>query len=160
MSTDILIRKAQAGDIESILEHRSKMFAEMGFSPQQVRVAIERARHEFYRGILGNNFHAWLAKVGEKVVAVSAVLLQDWPSHPSQLETHRRAYVINVFTQPEYRGLGVARKMMAEIIAWAKRQRHGALWLHPSEQAKSFYEEMGFVLTTEMKLALDRHVIE
>jgi GNAT superfamily N-acetyltransferase len=133
------------------------MFTEMGFSPQQVSIAMERARHEFYRGILGNSFHAWLAKVGESVVAVSAVLLHDWPSHPSQLDTHRRAYVINVFTQPEYRRLGVARKLMEEIIGWAKRQRHNALWLHPSEPAKRLYEELGFVPTTEMKLALDRH---
>ncbi len=59
---------------------------------------------------------AWLAAEGDRVVAGGAVIISPWPAHPYDLEC-RRATILNVYTDPEYRRRGIARQLMQTIIA-------------------------------------------
>ena len=63
----------------------------------------------------------------------------------------RHAIIINVFTEPEWRRRGVARLLMNEIIAYARRERLDRLVLHASDQGRALYDQMGFVLNNEMR---------
>ena len=42
---------------------------------------------------------------------------------------------------------------MEEIIVWSRSQNLDDLVLHASEHGRSLYEQFGFVLTEEMRLA-------
>lgn len=57
------------------------------------------------------------------------------------------AEVKRVFVRPEYRGKGIARFLMTELTATAKRQGYNALILEtgrPLEAAIRLYESIGF----------------
>lgn len=47
---------------------------------------------------------------------------------------------------PEYRGQGIGRLIMLDMIAYAKSQNHPLLQLSAQTHATSFYEKLGFTV--------------
>jgi GNAT superfamily N-acetyltransferase len=68
----------------------------------------------------------------------------------------RQGLIVNVFTEPEWRRSGIAKLLMKEIIAWSREQSLDDLVLHASDRGRALYEQLGFVLTNEMRLRGDR----
>jgi ribosomal protein S18 acetylase RimI-like enzyme len=57
------------------------------------------------------------------------------------------AYVKDVMVDPAYRRRGIGREMMRRLMS----RREGIRWvLHTSEQAKAFYEAIGFSRAPDM----------
>jgi len=99
------------------------------------------------------SFRAWLAADGTRVVAGGAVIISPWPAHPYDLEC-RRATILNVYTDPEYRRRGIARKLMQTIIAWCQHEGFARVTLHASDDGRHLYESLGFEPSNEMRLRL------
>jgi predicted GNAT family acetyltransferase len=62
--------------------------------------------------------------------------------------------IINVYTEPEARRQGLARRLMSLMIQWLKEQGFKSVVLHASDAGRHLYEELGFVPTNEMRLCL------
>jgi GNAT superfamily N-acetyltransferase len=103
--------------------------------------------------LANGSFRSWLALEGERVVAGGAILISPWPSHPYDLEC-RRATILNVYVDPEFRRRGIARRLMQTMIDWCREQNFAAVYLHASKNGKPLYEALGFEPTTEMRLKL------
>jgi len=67
----------------------------------------------------------------------------------------RHAIILNVFTEPAWRHQGLALLLLQRIIEWSRAERLDRLVLHASEAGRPLYECLGFVDTTEMRLASD-----
>ncbi len=65
----------------------------------------------------------------------------------------REGLVMNVYTAPAWRRRGIARRLMEEIIAWAKTAGIVRLVLHASDEGRPLYTALGFVPTNEMRYA-------
>ena len=63
-----------------------------------------------------------------------------------------RALVLNVYTEPEFRRQGIARRMMETVIAWCREQGLRSVSLHASDFGRALYEDLGFRQTNEMRL--------
>ena len=68
----------------------------------------------------------------------------------------RQGLIVNVFTEPDWRRRGIAKLSMKEIIAWSREQTRDDLVLHTSDGGRRLYQQLGFVLTNEMRLRGDR----
>jgi GNAT superfamily N-acetyltransferase len=68
----------------------------------------------------------------------------------------RQGLIVNVFNEPDWRRRGIAKLLMKEIIAWSREQTLDDLVLHASDGGRRLYEQLGFVLTNEMRLRGDR----
>jgi len=152
------IRLATVNDIEVIARHRVRMFEDMGtLPPDQVPIMVERTRRYLERAIPAGEYIGWLASPRENPNRVSAGAgLQRrtvLPFPPSG--TGREAIVINVYTDPEFRRLGLARALMDALIAWSREAGIERLALHASPYGRSLYEDLGFQATNEMRLVLD-----
>ena len=134
------------------------MFYEMGGVPDDLVEtfhvqARDRLREYFERGI----YVGWLASAAEKpdkIVAGAGVQLRQTLPHPSDvsgLAEGRHAVIINVFTDAEWRRQGLGELLLKRIIDWSREQKLDRLILHASEQGRSLYEKLGFVVTNEMK---------
>lgn len=131
------------------------MFRDMGGTDQATLDRIARNSRPFIeRGLREDWYHGWLAITGEEVAAGAGVMVYDWPAGPLDPDQTRRAYLLNVFTEPKFRGLGLARKLTEIAIDWARSAGFKVLWLHASEQGRPIYEKLGFDQTNEMKLRL------
>jgi ribosomal protein S18 acetylase RimI-like enzyme len=88
------------------------------------------------------------------VVAGAGLLITDWVAHPLSPHDPRRAYVLNVYTDPEFRQRGLAKQLMRTIIETCRSEGFRAVWLHASEHGRPIYSSLGFEPTNEMKLVL------
>ena len=61
---------------------------------------------------------------------------------------------MNMYTEPEHRRQGLARRLMEAMIDWTRREGYAALFLHASEAGRPLYKELGFEPTNEMHLRL------
>jgi GNAT superfamily N-acetyltransferase len=73
------------------------------------------------------------------------------PLSISAIGEGRHGTIVNVFTEPEWRRLGVAALLLEEIIEWSRKERLDRLVLHASEEGRALYDRLGFVPGNEMR---------
>ncbi len=150
----ITIREAELSDIPDILRHRRGMYEDMHHEDEAALDAMISVTATYLRrAIPEGSFRSWLACAGDHAVAGGAVIISSWPAHPYDLEC-RRATVLNVYTEPGFRRRGIARQLMATMIAWCKREGFARVDLHASEDGRHLYESLGFEPSNEMRLNL------
>ena len=153
-SLNITIREASLADIPEILRQRCRMYEDMGTKDPDALNAMARLSADYLaRAMADGSFRAWLACDGDRVVSGGAVIVTPWLAHPCDLEC-RRATILNVYTEPEYRLRGIARKIMQTMIDWCKREGLARVTLHASDDGRHLYESLGFESSNEMRLKL------
>jgi GNAT superfamily N-acetyltransferase len=156
MSHDVLIRQATLDDITELLRHRRGMYEDMGYNDTETLSAMVSTCKPYLATALANGtLHGWLACAGEKVVAGGIVLVSPWPSHPYDGQC-RRATILNIYTDPPFRRLGIARRLMQTMIDWCRKEGFARVDLHASNKGRPLYESLGFEPTNEMRLELRR----
>jgi GNAT superfamily N-acetyltransferase len=154
LSNRIVIREATSQDIPEILRQRRAMYEDMGHKDARALATVVELSAGYLADALPNGtFRAWLAADGDRAVAGGAVLISPWPAHPYDLEC-RRATILNVYTDREYRRQGIARQVMQTILDWCKHEGFARVNLHASEEGRHLYESLGFEPSNEMRLKL------
>ncbi|MDE3838266.1 N-acetyltransferase [Bacillus methanolicus] len=65
------------------------------------------------------------------------------------------AYIMNMYTKPDFRGQGIARSLLEECISYCKSLGVERIWLHASSDGYSLYKKMGFIeKNSEIELIL------
>ncbi len=150
----ITIREGTVVDIPEISRQRRRMCEDMHYTDAQALSAMVDVTIGYLKkAIPEGSFRSWLACDDARIVAGGAVVISPWPSHAYDLEC-RRATILNVYTEPEYRRRGIARQIMQTIIAWCKQEGFARVSLHASEDGRHLYESLGFVDSNEMRLNL------
>ena len=149
------IRPATPQDLEVVLTHRRRMFEDMGFSERQALDAmIAVSTPLIRRGLMDGTYRGWLVETtGDVIVAGGGVIMLQFQPHPLDARP-QRAWVVNMFTDPEHRRRGLARRLMQTILEWCRKDGMRSLYLHASGDGRPLYESMGFKSTNEMRLAL------
>ena len=152
---EIRIREACAGDLKHILHHRLAMFEEMGFRDAAVIDRVEAVSREYFEEALrAGTYLGWMAEDSNgQVVGGGGIVVADWPGFPGE-DHAKRAWILNMYTEPRARRQGVARKLMQAMIEWYRREGYGSVSLHASAAGRPLYENMGFQPTNEMSLKL------
>jgi ribosomal protein S18 acetylase RimI-like enzyme len=155
MTTPYSIRPATEKDTEVIVYHRSSMFTAMGTDAARIALWEQPFRQWVGEKMASGEYLAFLAvaPAGE-VVAGAGMLLHDWIPSPLFGGT-RRGYVLNVFTEPQHRGQGLARRLVEECIGYCRAHEIRTVVLHASDAGRPIYDAMGFTVTNEMRLRLD-----
>lgn len=132
------------------------MFREMGHAGDRVSWACadDLSREFFERALRRGHYHGWLWEDADgRVVAGGGVILIDY--HPSPANPRlRRPWVVNMYTEPDWRHKGLARQTMQAMIEWTRQEGYANLFLHASEAGRPLYELLGFTASNEMKLKL------
>ena len=151
----ITIRTAHLNDLPHILHHRIAMFEEMGFRDSAVLCQVEESSREYFSRALHNgNYLAWLAEGSEEgVVAGGGMVIADWPGYPGE-NLAKRAWILNMYTEPQARGRGIAKQLLNVILACCRANGFGAVSLHASPAGRPLYESAGFQPTNEMRITL------
>jgi GNAT superfamily N-acetyltransferase len=152
----IKIRETSAADLDEILQHRRLMFLEMGH-PETVLDTIVRSCRPYIRRYLADgSYRGWFAIADNgRVAAGVGLLITPLVSGPLAPENVHRAYLLNVYTYPEFRKRGLARELTQKAIDYCRAEGFKVLWLHASKYGRPLYESMGFEATNEMKLIIE-----
>jgi len=137
------------------LHHRVAMFEEMGFRDAAVLDCVEAVSREYFTEALrAGTYVGWLAEDGNgQVLGGGGIVVAAWPGYPG--ENHaKRAWILNMYTEPEARRRGVARRLMQMMVEWCRIEGYGSVSLHASAAGRPVYESFGFKSTNEMSRKL------
>jgi GNAT superfamily N-acetyltransferase len=138
------VRPATLDDADVLVHHREAMFEEMGTPPPQVAVAGPMFRAWLADAMPNGTYRAWVVVTGAgDAVAGGGMTVLPWPpgpQHPGGLV----AFVYNVYTEPEHRGRGLARKVMDAIHDWCRGAGIQSIALNASQFGQPLYESMGY----------------
>jgi ribosomal protein S18 acetylase RimI-like enzyme len=150
------IRETGPEDLEEILAHRRRMFFDMGYNEESALESMIRHSRPCIRKYLADgSYRGWFAvSPSGQVAAGAGMIITSLVSGPLRPEQTSRPYLLNVYTYPQFRKMGLARRLTEEAIEYCRKENFGILWLHASEYGRSLYESLGFVPTNEMKLML------
>jgi GNAT superfamily N-acetyltransferase len=154
VTEDIALRRATVDDVPVIAHHRRAMFTDMGAGDPAGLDAVDATFTPYVtRGLGDGSYRGWLAQKDGRVVAGGGLLLYEWPGSPRDARP-RRAYIFNLYTEPEYRRRGLARRIIQAMMDWCRAEGFKSVALHHSDDGRRLYESMGFKQTNEMRLWL------
>lgn len=145
MNFEFNIRKATVQDIEEIIRLRLELFKELGeVQSEQEEACVATATRKYLEEALSNNeFISFLALSNDKVISVSGMVLFKRPPYLDNLKG-LEAYIMNMYTVPQYRGQGLARKLLENCIEECKKIGVKRIWLHASDDGIPLYKKLGF----------------
>ena len=131
------------------------MFEDMGYRDARAQAAMmTTSRPLFARGLEDGSYRGWFVEEPEgRVVAGGGILFLTFQPSPANPDP-RRAWIVNMFTEPDLRGRGHARRLVETMLQWCRAVRLPAIYLHASDAGRPLYESLGFTPTNEMKLFL------
>jgi GNAT superfamily N-acetyltransferase len=134
-------------DIELLMESRLTMLKEVNNLPDDYEYPqefIDCSRDYFLNG----DQTTVLALDGDKIAgcaSISHITIMPTFSHP----TGKRAHLMNVYSDPDYRGQGIAKKMVTMLIDEAWNRGATEISLDATKMGRPLYEKLGFYNSTE-----------
>ncbi|MBQ7874452.1 MAG: GNAT family N-acetyltransferase [Oscillospiraceae bacterium] len=138
----MLIRKATIEDASLLCEVRKLQLIDEGIKPD---CDIDAELEAFFKKWLQSpDFIQLIAEEDGKLISTAAVIYYDLPpSFTNKIGV--RGYVTNVYTVPEHRGKGLAKRLLTELLDDAKSRGIRKLWLGASKLGRPLYEKLGFI---------------
>lgn len=153
------IRQATADDIEILTDLRVAFFVDMGDVTYEQSASFREATCRYLSHALPQGkFLAWIAEEDGQVVATSGLVFFEQAPTPDNL-TGVEGYILNMYTLPQWRGRGIARTLLQEIITHAQAINVQQFGLDATAQGRPLYEKMGFVALTDV-MGLDLRPVE
>ena len=115
---------------------------------------VRAQSYDYYKEALANGSHAaYLVFDGDRFVGAGGVsFFRVMPTCHNP--TGRKAYIMNLYTHPDYRRQGIAYRTLALLVLAAKAKGITAISLEATDMGRPLYEKFGFVpLPHEMELA-------
>lgn len=139
-------------DIPVMCRIRKQQLLDEGIKPE---ADIDEELPRFFeKKIADGSLVEWLLEDHGTVVATAAILFMEFPptyTNPAGI----KGYITNIYTDPEYRGKGIASGMLDRLAEEARKRGVKSLWLHASGPGRPVYERFGFAETDrfmELKL--------
>ena len=142
----MIVREALTADIPALVNLRMGLFCEVGEleKPDADPVLWLATSTYFSAAEADGSARSWVVEVDDKLVACGTLALFVRPPYPGNL-AGREAYLLNMYTLPAWRKRGMASALLDVMVAYAREQQLGKLWLHASEEGRPLYERLGFV---------------
>lgn len=148
------LRRATLRDLALLVEHRRRMFEDMGeYSPRQLAASNAVFRRWARQRLRSGKLVGWIVEERGSPVSSGCVWLQEVqprPGWPGPVQP----YLMSMFTEPAARGKGHAGRIVREAIRWCEARGYPRFTLHASKRGRSVYAKVGFWRTWEMRLDL------
>lgn len=147
-------RKATLDDLEILTETRIEVLRAANQLSEDVDMTeVKKQSYEYYQEALKNDSHiAYLIYDGELFVGAGGIsYYRVMPTYHNP--TGRKAYIMNMYTRPEYRRKGIAFKTLDLLVSDAKNRGISAISLEATDMGFPLYRKYGFVkMNEEMEL--------
>lgn len=139
------IRKANYNDIPELTKIRMDLLRERaadGISGSE-QLLYDKSYKYFVENIPNVNFVSYIAIDDGKIVATSGLCFYLVPPTSGNI-SGKVAYIMNMYTNPEYRKRGLAMKLLDCVVNEAKTKGYTKITLNASEMGKPIYKKYGF----------------
>ena len=147
-------KKATIADIDELVRTRSIVLRAANKLSDGVDMSVvEKESYAYYKHALETGEHiAYLVYDNETFIGAGGVsFYQVMPTYHNP--TGKKAYIMNMYTAPEYRRKGVAIHTLDLLVKDAREQGVAQIALEATNMGRPLYEKYGFVeMEDEMEL--------
>lgn len=139
-------RKANIDDVDKLIDLRKKQLVDEGIEPN---VEIDTELYIFFKNkLIDSSLIQWLVEDNEEIIACGAIIFYEFPPTYSN-KSGKKAYITNMYTKENYRGQGIATKLLTKLVDEAKNIGISKIWLGASKLGRPVYKKFGFKETDE-----------
>ena len=141
---DIKVYKGSIDDLQTLVEMRIAYIREDygRISDEQIE-KIKKALPDYYSRHINKDLHIYTAKKDEEIIACGFLLVIEKPASPSFIHG-KVGTVLNVYTKPEYRRQGAAKKLLKQMLLEARNMGLDYVELKSTEAGYFLYKSLGF----------------
>ena len=154
MAKNYEYKKATIADIDELIRTRIIVLCAANNLSDDVDMSVvEKESYEYYKRALETGEHiAYLVYDKENFIGAGGVsFYQVMPTYHNP--TGRKAYIMNMYTAPEYRRQGIAINTLDLLVKDARKQGVTQIALEATDMGRPLYEKYGFVkMEDEMEL--------
>jgi len=155
MSQPFAVRRATMDDLETLVTLRLKLEYEDHPADEQPPAELARALNAYLAEALpSEQMLIWVAEASGKIVATSGLIFFQKPPtehNPSGQD----AYILNMYTLPDWRGQGIATALVQTILAYVRQTPARRIWMYATPAGKPLYEKLGFTVRTRTNTEMD-----
>ena len=154
MAKNYEYKKATIADIDELVKTRIIVLRAVNkLSNDEDMSVVEEESYAYYRRALENGEHiAYLVYDNGAFIGAGGVsFYQVMPTYHNP--TGKKAYIMNMYTAPEYRRQGIAIHTLDLLVKDVRKQGVSQIALETTEMGRPLYEKYGFVkIEDEMEL--------
>ena len=141
---DIVYDVAAKEDIDALIRLRiAYMNDDFRSVSNYERKCMETQLPNYFQRKLGTELIAFVARDKDRIVSVAYLHIIEMPAN-SILLNGLCGEVLNVYTEPEYRGNGLCTKLMQNLIEYGKNRGLGRIDLSAIDEGYPIYSKLGF----------------
>ena len=151
---DLIYKRATLEDINTLVETRIEVLrAANKLCADTDMGEVERQSYLYYQKALSDGSHiAYLVFDESECIGTGGVsFFQVMPTYHNP--SGKKAYIMNMYTNPKYRRKGIAYKTLDMLIKEIKSKGISSISLEATDMGRPLYEKYGFVkMNSEMEL--------
>lgn len=157
---NLIYKKATIEDIKLLTKSRIEVLKAANRLSDDVDMEeVEAQSYDYYKKALSDGSHtAYLVFDGNRFIGAGGIsYYRVMPTYHNP--SGNKAYIMNMYTNPDYRRLGIATKTLELLVADAKEKGVSIISLEATDMGRPLYEKFGFVkMHDEMELPEHRIV--
>ena len=151
-----IVRKVTLKDLPILVHQRRAMWRDLGAREQRELDRADKVYAGWARSRMkSGTLMGWVAENEDKVLGGGCVWLQPVQPRPGY-KLMIQPYLLSMYTEPLYRGLGVASGVVEKALEWCRSNGFLQLRLHASKMGRKVYLKHGFERTWEMRRRIKR----
>ena len=143
----IVYKKLTETELETFIDMRIRQLTEEYVSEGRSvpeNVDLKSALFDFYhRHMADGTFVSWLAMDGNKIVGTSGMSFVEKPPYFT-CPSGKLGLLSSMFTDPDYRRLGIAKELLHRVVEEARAYGCGAVHITASDMGVKLYTAYGF----------------
>jgi GNAT superfamily N-acetyltransferase len=152
----VMYRKATVADVAILVEHRHRMWTEIGHRTEAEITEHDARYQRWMRPRLRSHEVVGFVAEGPKGNPLASGLVWFRSDQPRpKIPTLTIPYILSMYTSEDWRGRGVASAIVHRLVAACRDRGYPSVVLHASEQGRSVYRHLGFERTWEMRYWID-----
>jgi GNAT superfamily N-acetyltransferase len=144
---DIVYKKLTENELDQIIEMRIDQLTEEYTSEGKTvpeNVDLKKSLMDFYtKNMAAGTYVSWLAFDGDKIVGTSGMSFAEKPPYFT-CPTGRLGILSSMYTNPDYRRMGIATQLLDRVVKEAKDYGCGTIYITASNMGVKLYESYGF----------------
>lgn len=134
-------RKADLADIPMLAELRKSQLMDEGQAPN---INMDEELYAYFnRKMSDGTLIEWIAEIDKEIIATGSIIFMDFPPSFTN-KSGRKGYIANMYTASEYRGQGIATKILGMLMKEAEIRQVDKIFLSASKMGKPVYRSFGF----------------
>ena len=144
---DIQYKKLTYAELDEFINMRIAQLTEEYISTGRTvpkGVDLKSSLKDYYeRHMTDGTFVSWLAIDGDKIIGTSGMSFVEKPPYFT-CPTGRLGLLSSMYTNPDYRRMGIARELLHRVVEEARAYGCGAVHITASDMGVKLYTAYGF----------------